>query len=543
MLSSGMSYYTKADNQTTDIMSVQIYTGNELITNGSGITQNVSVSPSYLEDRDLWLRCCGGDVSIPSEDQGMFFSGLGPNSTESMLLEYYDAGYPYSPTRLVTDYVLCSTTNLSRPACTKHDLPDFVKPRAESAAVFLPTGDHGLVAIIGGTDISFVELTNTTISTADFVSDVPIYDVGSKTWYSVPTKGDKPPPRLAGACAVVAESEDRSMFNVYVYGGYTGMRPSIEQGYWAFKTVNTVWVLSMPSFTWFKVSDVEDNFRRHKHKCAKPYPNQMLVFGGVQDSDTYYLNAPLLRNFNLNTLSWTNDSETYNPSRWEKYKIPDMITSVVGKTANYSSEMPPEVESLFKKGYKGRMPQTWPYDGSYSAAYVRLRGLERWLGGVLGLIGYLFLSTIAFTGLVIIRRRRAFQANNIALAPDEPGSSRIVSWMHNASAHNLAQGLNINLSNLPLAGKSKGQQDEDYHPLKSPTTPYVDYSNHEDHDGDITSANPKREPSVRTFQSGYTYTDSINEDPGLPVEMRSFIDFRETDPHYPADFHGYIPGP
>ncbi len=120
---------------------------------------------------------------------------------------------------------------------------------------------------------------------------------------------------------MVASAKDGSSHNIYIYGGYRGLSrtqaPSDE-----------VYVLSVPSFTWIKVSSGSAKHGRRGHRCTKPYPDQMLVVGGKPEQlNAYECVAGMIQIFNLNTLSWQN---SYDPKVWSEYRVPSVITAKIG---------------------------------------------------------------------------------------------------------------------------------------------------------------------------------------------------------------------
>jgi hypothetical protein len=87
---------------------------------------------------------------------------------------------------------------------------------------------------------------------------------------------------------------------------------------------DSVYVLSLPSFEWIHLYD-GDGQGRHGHKCVKPYPDQMLVLGGVV-TDPLTCVDEMVRVFNLNTGRF---QDTYDPKQWEEYVVPDLVASRV----------------------------------------------------------------------------------------------------------------------------------------------------------------------------------------------------------------------
>lgn len=133
------------------------------------------------------------------------------------------------------------------------------------------------------------------------------------------TTGDIPP-QLTQFCSVYASAPDGFSHNIYIYGGYDGL-----------STQNTpsddVYVLSLPSFSWIKLYSGNSIHGRSGHRCVKPYPDQMLVLGGVHLDPTHCLDGGVIQVFNLNTGRFQN---SYSPKVWSEYKVPDLVTAVIG---------------------------------------------------------------------------------------------------------------------------------------------------------------------------------------------------------------------
>ena len=151
------------------------------------------------------------------------------------------------------------------------------------------------------------------------MSTIDIYDVAKDKWHRQPTVGG--PGQLTRGCAVVAPAQDASSFNIYYYGGYPGLKPT--EGF-----NDDVWVLSIPSFTWTKITDSKVTGRAG-HKCFMPYPDQMMVIGGYTARGGQALTClrETVRVFNMTTGTWLTE---YSPAKWSKYSIP---AAVVGYSA------------------------------------------------------------------------------------------------------------------------------------------------------------------------------------------------------------------
>jgi hypothetical protein len=133
------------------------------------------------------------------------------------------------------------------------------------------------------------------------------------------TTGDTPP-KLTQFCSVYATAQDSSSYNIYIYGGYGGVLDTDERS-------DDVYVLSLPSFEWVKLYSGQTSHGRSGHKCVTPYPDQMFVLGGKKMDTSECLDGGIIQVFNLNTGKF---QDTYDPTKWSDYKIPDLVTAQIG---------------------------------------------------------------------------------------------------------------------------------------------------------------------------------------------------------------------
>ncbi|KAL8998001.1 MAG: hypothetical protein Q9169_002841 [Polycauliona sp. 2 TL-2023] len=98
---------------------------------------------------------------------------------------------------------------------------------------------------------------------------ISVYDIANQQWYQQQASGDIPPWRRAG-CAIAVSAMDNSSHSVYVFGGWG--RGQNNDG--------NVYVLSIPSFTWIRVT--LDTDQRSHHQCHLMGKHHMLVVGGIR---------------------------------------------------------------------------------------------------------------------------------------------------------------------------------------------------------------------------------------------------------------------
>jgi hypothetical protein len=148
---------------------------------------------------------------------------------------------------------------------------------------------------------------------------VSVYDVANKKWYQQNTTGT-PPPQLTLFCSVLAIAEDRSSFNIHIYGGYDGLQSNSTPS-------DDVYILSVPQFVWTHAYTGNSSIGRTGHKCLSIYPDQMMVIGGIYQDQQGSCLDKIIKIFNLNTLSF---QDTYDPRIWDDYRVPDAVTANIG---------------------------------------------------------------------------------------------------------------------------------------------------------------------------------------------------------------------
>ncbi|KAH8704211.1 hypothetical protein BGW36DRAFT_394341 [Talaromyces proteolyticus] len=270
----------------------------------------------------------GAGVSAPSENLGFYFSGMrGPRWGA---IEGGDG----SANTTSNSFITVNMTTMRLETWQNLTLPSTVTGRANAELVWLPVSDSGVLVAIGGVinpeilkadrnlTVDDARASNNTSPT--FMTEIPVYDVASQTWYLQNATGNIPP-QLTMFCSVVAPSADRSSFNIYIYGGYDGVDPDSPPS-------DDVYILSIPSFTWIKAYSGSYSHGRSGHKCLRVYPNQMFVLGGIYKNDpTICLDGGFIQVFNLNTLQF---QDAYSPQNWSNYSVPLAVTSQIGGSAN-----------------------------------------------------------------------------------------------------------------------------------------------------------------------------------------------------------------
>ncbi|KAL3488190.1 hypothetical protein BJX62DRAFT_253496 [Aspergillus germanicus] len=364
----------------------------------------------------------GAGVSSPSENLGFYISGLrapdwGPIYTNA------------SATNLSSQIIQVDMSEMRDPVFTNVTLPDFVLPRANGEAVWVPVGDKGVVVLIGGVlhleavfpgGLSDEDEEESARVSPGYMSTVAVYDVAGERWYLQNTTGDIPP-ALTQFCSVYATAPNTTSHNIYIYGGYDGLSPTNRPS-------DSVYVLSLPSFEWIHLYDGDGRGRRG-HNCVKPYPDQMLVLGGiVQDS---FDCVDMVSVFNLNTGRF---QQGYDPTQWEEYQVPEMVASRVSGKTSPSSWTNTSLEAVFSRTYTSPIATYYPYNATNITTTTIPTpdggsGFPSWAGAVIGVVVGVLLLVGAFAFWFLRRRRKRGGAGGRRHSEASRGS-RVMQWVH-----------------------------------------------------------------------------------------------------------------
>ena len=270
------------------------------------------------------------------------------------------------------------------------------------------------------------------------MSTVSVYDIANKVWYEQPTSGQIPP-QMAEGCTVVASAQDGSSHNIYWYGGFDGLHQSGDY-------YDDVWILSVPSFMWMKFITGNTTHARAGHRCAKPYPDQMFVVGGqasLSGPEPVCVDGNIIQILNLTSGDWL---ESYDPSKWSNYTVPDMIVQMIGGTGTGSAtQLAPSptgfanssLNSLFKATYNASKITTWyPYQSATATSTSRpvlptavsKSSTPSYLAPVLGVVLGLFFLTLLILAFLLYRRRKFLKLNN-GTNPSEAGTMDNRFWV------------------------------------------------------------------------------------------------------------------
>ncbi|KAJ5097516.1 hypothetical protein N7456_008237 [Penicillium angulare] len=350
----------------------------------------------------------GAGVSAPSENLGFYFSGL--HAQDWSPIAYNILNTTFMSDRLVT----VNMSVMEDEKWSNDTLPSYVPSRADAELVWVPVSDSGVLVAIGGVinpGETYLKLNSTQETDSEevsptFMETVSVYDIESKTWYLQNTTGDTPP-QLAEFCSVLASASDDSSHNIYIYGGYNGMDTADNPS-------DDVYILSLPSFTWVKVYNGTNTHGRARQKCVKVYPDQMLSIGGYRIDETHCLEGGMIADFNLNNLSF---QDSYDPSQWSDYKVPDLLSNVIGgdssggatTTSPSSSWTNSSLAKVFDTKYAKTINTYWPYNTTSSdndSGSHHHKSFPKWAAAVIGVLLGLLVVILAVVGLWFFLRRR-----------------------------------------------------------------------------------------------------------------------------------------
>ncbi|KAL2158621.1 hypothetical protein VTH06DRAFT_4103 [Thermothelomyces fergusii] len=396
----------------------------------------------------------GGGASAPSENLAWYFSGL-RSPTWGIIYSPSSDNESTSASTVSNRLITMDMANPVRVTFTNDTLPGNIPGRANPELVWVPVGSRGILVALGG--VVYPDWVNDIMMSAnetaskeqspEFMSTIDIYDVESREWYRQKTTGG--PGQLTRGCAVVARAQDGSSFNIYYYGGYDGLHMTERYN-------DDVWVLSLPSFTWVKLTSSKVDGRAG-HKCVTPYPDQMLVIGGYPSFGGSVLSClrETIRVFNLSTGEWL---DRYDPAVYADYTVPGAVVAKIGGSgtggATATSPSPSwdatELARIFAKEYPtSKITTYYPYAsvGPVNNTNPSVPtdadddegggGVPSYLPPVLGVVlGLVFVTMVAVL-ILLWRRRKLLRKHSGTMS--EAGTmdtkkKRITRWLLNQSS-------------------------------------------------------------------------------------------------------------
>ncbi|KAI2473096.1 hypothetical protein F4781DRAFT_262285 [Annulohypoxylon bovei var. microspora] len=399
----------------------------------------------------------GAAAGAPSENRSWYFGGYRSASWGPI---YDPINSTYNPSSVSNTFITLDMTTQQQEVWKNVTLPNGTQSRAGPSMVWVPVGEQGILVVLGGVtypnyDNQDGESQNVAQNEKDspgFMSTIDVYDVAGDKWYRQPTQGA--PPALTRGCAVVATASDHSSFNIYYYGGYDGLNVTSDFN-------DDVWILTLPTFMWMKVTSGTTDHARAGHQCVMPYPDQMITIGGAVSKKGGSVsnclsgdNPSMFQAYNLTAGKWM---DSYDPNSWNEYGVPEMIHMMVGGDysggATITAPTPggwatPSLGSVFATPYDAsKLTSFYPYSSMGPGNGTRGEahsggggGTPGWVGAVLGVVLGLVFVTAVVVGIILYRRRKLLKRNPNGQPPtDENGRKDVVaSWIQNLQSNSKA---------------------------------------------------------------------------------------------------------
>ncbi|KAH7066721.1 hypothetical protein BKA63DRAFT_571128 [Paraphoma chrysanthemicola] len=358
---------------------------------------------SYDISRNVWVSIVSTGDLVTSVAHGM--SAIAPDAGTAFYLGGYhdrttNQGWTtssrYTPNLVEFDLVNRRYTNHSGPNSDG---------RGEGLMVFVPASNVGLLIYLGG----LVQSTNEGTIEMMAMDTIWIYDISLHKWYQQKATGDITESR-SRFCGAVAWPDDRSSFNIYLYGGLARNSTAFDDLY----------VLSLPSFTWLKLYSGSSEYGHHSMTCDIINGTQMIVMGGTFPSIDICdaPNAQGQHNVDMGTIMqpgmlWNRFNQNNPP-----YRVPDVLVNVIGGTirggANFTGPKSNRTfdQYLFEKEYK--VPQRYPTPVSTASATAVPNSNALSRGSLIGIIvgsiaGGVLIGLGIFYLVQFVRRRARVQ--------------------------------------------------------------------------------------------------------------------------------------
>ncbi|KAH0556047.1 hypothetical protein GP486_006013 [Trichoglossum hirsutum] len=254
----------------------------------------------------------GAGVSVSERAEAYYFGGYLSNKTIPGW-----SGPPLATSNIVK-------YDMARDSWSNNTGPDSI-PRAEGVMVFIPASDQGLLIYFGGVTSPFG---NETVLSAP-METIYIYDIASSKWYTQTATGTVPE-RRRRFCAGATWAQDKSSYNIYLYGGL-GFPPNTT-------AYDDVYILTLPSFRWIKWYPTEPGpgAPHHSLTCNVINGAQMLIIGGTFPATDACDSPGVWGTHNLNLGKNNPDNAKWSMfyPDLKQYNVPSEIVAVVGGSAS-----------------------------------------------------------------------------------------------------------------------------------------------------------------------------------------------------------------
>ncbi|KAL8707721.1 MAG: hypothetical protein Q9220_007301 [cf. Caloplaca sp. 1 TL-2023] len=257
-------------------------------------------------------------------------------------------------------------------------------------------GDHDLLLAMGG----MKSRPRAFKSPDDFApyDVVSVYNTVTKEWRNQTTTGTGIPIGRNAACTFGAPG-DNGTFELFLYGGFRGA-PSSSQSQENIELGQSVYVLSLPSFTWHKF-DYPQQTARAYHTCT-PHNSQMLAIGGLspnidgvnETKDPWPQGIGIL---DLNSMEW---KDSYD-SKAGSYETPKQIKDSIAANGPYPQRWDDDLSRQWIIGDRNSIAPLSPSLSSSKSGHTgAIVGI---VGGVVG--GIAAISLIAAIPWCLRRRQ------------------------------------------------------------------------------------------------------------------------------------------
>lgn len=351
----------------------------------------------------------GTSISIP--EQGLaFYVGAYQNSSSNSVLKGDE--YRTMPGFLKLEWDMDNPT--ASPRLTNDTNVPF-DPIIGASLLHIPeVGEKGILVMLGG--YSMLPGNNQPGAWNTF-DNIYIYNIAKEEWYQQQaTTNETAVPKNRGyTCTVMVPAEDKSSFNIYMYGG---------GGRGGGAGTDDMWILTLPSFTWINLW-VQGDHPSVGASCHLLNNNQILHVGPRKQRKTDTC-APLWSVFDISQSKWVTKLDPFNTNPAPVHRS---VREVIGgdgfggskiKTppAGWDNEKMKELFATRPKATTTTTPTTSTSTSSStnspdSVSTEDTSNVNR--GAIIGGVAGGLVALLVLIGCFIQRKRRSRHANGFSL--------------------------------------------------------------------------------------------------------------------------------
>ncbi|KAI9674493.1 MAG: hypothetical protein M1817_001831 [Caeruleum heppii] len=244
---------------------------------------------------------------------------------------------------------------------------------------------------------------------------IMMYDIEKRRWYNQSTsfiRNEKPDPRTR-FCGELVYGEQYQTWELWIYGGQRIRNESLG--------VDDIWVLSMPSFIWTRISvPLSSGTTGTRGHTCHAIGNQMLVVGGWPPGATVSPTAPcdrqLVKVFDFTLLTWVRQFTIGTIYKTPSPIITNAELDTLNRRAPYRTSWSADLQAAFEyEDDQGKKVSK----GTIAGAVI---------GGVLGVV------VLALGVWWLTKRMKARKARQQAAKAQGP-----VTGMHQAGGHSVPE--------------------------------------------------------------------------------------------------------